>query len=308
MAVNGTTTTARTPDSASEGTPSLTNVSMGDWKDAFVASYKEANDDNLAIVAAGVGFYSFLSLVPLLASVVLIYGLVVDSETVARHVSSMSSMLPGSATELVRTQLESIVSGPDSSKGFGLVVALGLALFSARNAAGAVIIALNIAYDVEDDRSFFKRVLLALAITIGGILGAGLVLGATTAITMLGSLMPDLGGGTQIALKIGTYVLLFLLGMAAAATLYRFGPNRAEPRWKWVTPGSFFAAAGWLLVTIGFGIYVNNFGNYDATYGTLGAVVVLMTWMWLSAYVLLFGAELNDAVRKQAKEDDETAS
>ncbi|WP_241233594.1 YihY/virulence factor BrkB family protein [Altericroceibacterium xinjiangense] len=281
---------------------------MGDWKDAFVASYKEANDDNLAIVAAGVGFYSFLSLVPLLASVVLIYGLVVDSETVARHVSSMSSMLPGSATELVRTQLESIVSGPDSSKGFGLVVALGLALFSARNAAGAVIIALNIAYDVEDDRSFFKRVLLALAITIGGILGAGLVLGATTAITMLGSLMPDLGGGTQIALKIGTYVLLFLLGMAAAATLYRFGPNRAEPRWKWVTPGSFFAAAGWLLVTIGFGIYVNNFGNYDATYGTLGAVVVLMTWMWLSAYVLLFGAELNDAVRKQAKEDDETAS
>lgn len=280
--------------------PSLFALSLRDWKEALVQAFKEAGQDNLGLAAAGVAFYAFLAIVPLLLSAVLIYGLAVDMQTVANHVAALASVLPDAGTEIVRSQLESIVAGSSGQKGLGLVLALGFALFSARNGAAAVITALGIAYDQEDDRGIVRLTLLALALTLAGILGGAAIIGAVVLFASLEYLVPEIGRSVTVY-RIATYVGLLLVGMAAAGVLYRYGPNGAEPRWQWATPGSVFAALGWLVLTIGFGFYVENFGNYDATYGSLSAVIVLLTWIYLSAYVLLLGAEINAAARKQAQ-------
>lgn len=266
----------------------------------LVLGLKEAGRDNLGLAAAGVAFYTFLAMVPLLLSAVLIYGLAADTQTVASHVNAMASVLPATATEIVRGALESIVAGSSDKKGLGLAIALGFALFAARNGAAAVITALGIAYDREDDRGIVRRTLLALLLTLGGILGCAAVIGAVVLFAALEALVPGVGGSAAIY-KVASYMGLLLAGMAAAGTLYRYGPDAAEPRWQWATPGSVSAALGWIALTAGFGFYVDNFGSYDATYGSLGAVIVLLTWMYLSAYVLLLGAEFNVAARQRAR-------
>jgi membrane protein len=288
------------PHHPSSGTasPSVFALSLRDWKEVLVLAYKEAGRDNLGLAAAGVAFYAFLAIVPLLLSAVLIYGLAVDIQTVANHVAALASVLPAAGTEIIRGQLESIVSGSSNKKGLGLALALALALFAARNGAAAVITALGIAYDKEDDRGIVRLTLLALTLTLAGILGGAAVIGAVVLFAAMETLVPEIGE-SAVLYKVATYVGLLLAGMAAAGILYRYGPNRTEPRWQWATPGSAFAGVGWVALTVGFGFYVENFGNYDATYGSLSAVIVLLTWIYLSAYVLLLGAEINAAARRR---------
>lgn len=294
---------ANTEPPSGVSSPSVFALSLREWKDVLVRAFKEAGRDNLGLVAAGVAFYTFLAIVPLLISIVLIYGLAVDMDTVAAHVAALASVLPEAATEIVRGQLESIVAGSSDKKGLGLIISLALALFAARNGAAAVIAALGIAYEREDNRGFVRLTLLALLLTLGGILGGAVVIGAVILFAALEALVPGIGGSAVIY-KVATYVGLLLVGMAAAGVLYRFGPDQAEPRWQWASPGSAFAALGWAVLTIGFGFYVENFGNYDATYGSLSAVIVLLTWIYLSAYVLLLGAEINASARERIRTQD----
>ncbi len=296
--------TDRTADSTKTGqpTPALSDLGAQDWWRILKDGFAEAGRDNLGLAAAGVAFYVFLALVPLLLSAVLIYGLVVTPQGVARHVAAMSQMMPGSATSLVEGQLQSLVEASQGKKGFGLALSLGFSLFSARNGAAALITALGIAYDQEDDRSFLRRTALAFLITLAGLAGLGVLALTTVVLTALGSLLPGLGASAMLY-KVVTYAVLLAAGMAAAGALYRYGPNRAEPRWQWVSVGSAFAGVGLLVLTLGFGFYVQNFGNYDATYGSLGAVIVMLTWFDLSAYVLLLGAEFNAVARSHARED-----
>jgi membrane protein len=286
--------------SSSTATPSAVAPSAREWKEVLTLGFKRAGRDNIGIVAAGVAFYAFLAMVPLLLSAVLIYGLVVDVETVTEHVSAIASVLPAAATEIIQGELESIVTGSGDKKGLGLAVALGFALFAARNGAAAVITALGIAYDREDSRGVVRRTLLALLLTLAGILGGALVVGAIVLFAALEAFVPGISGSAAIY-KFAAYGGLLLAGMAAAGALYRYGPDAAERHWQMVTPGSVFAAFGWIALTAGFGFYVDNFGNYDATYGSLGAVIVLLTWIYLSAYVLLLGAEFNAAARRRVR-------
>nr|MDP9412987.1 YihY/virulence factor BrkB family protein [Pseudomonadota bacterium] len=204
---------------------------------------------------------------------------------------------------LIGEQLMNVVQTSGGKKGFGLLLALALALFGARNGAGAIITALNIAYEEEETRGFIRVNLLALGMTAAAVLVAILALVAVTALGYLHKLFPGTPAFLLALGKIVTYVLLTLAGAAAAATLYRYGPSRQKARWAWLTPGSALAAVSWVLLTLAFGIYVANFGNYDATYGSLGAVVVLLTWMYLSSYILLFGAELNSELEHQTAKD-----
>lgn len=278
-------------------------MSFANWKQALVRAWNEGNADNIGIVAAGVAFYAFLAMVPLLGALVLSYGLIADPEQVQRHILGLAQTLPASAAELIGEQLANVVDGSAGKKGLGLLLALGIALFGARNGAGSAIIALNIAYDEEETRGFFSLNLVALAITLGAVLAVPLVVGAMTALAALGDLLPAASGATVVAGKIASYVLFLLIAMAAAAAFYRFGPDRDEPRWEWVSAGSLFAALGWMLLTALFGFYVSNFGSYNATYGSLGAVVVLLTWLYLSAYVLLLGAEINAELERQTRAD-----
>lgn len=253
------------------------------WFAALKLAGTEAGKDNAGLISAGVAYYTFLAIVPLLAAMVLVYGLVVDAETVARHAQAIAGALPQSAAGLITDQLESVTESEAGKKGLGLLIAVAVALFGARKAAGSIMLALDIAYDLEDRRSFIRRNLLALLITLGAIVGFALVGGAVAATGLL----------EGFAGKLASYVVICAAGVGSALLLYRYAPYREAPHWHHQLPGAVFFGVVWMLLTVLFGIYVANFGSYNATYGSLGAVVVLLTWLYLTAYVLLIGAELN---------------
>lgn len=273
------------------------------WKDVALRTWKQGAEDNISLVAAGVAFYGFLALVPLLGAVVLTYGIAADPNTVLSDMKSLTAVLPSDVSKLIGDQLMSIVQTSGSKKGLGLLVALAVALWGARNAATSIITALNIAYEEEETRSTIRVNLLALAITAGGVVMAVLALLAITALGYLQDLLPDLPKALVALGKVMSYALLLLGACAAAATLYRYGPDRRKARWEWITPGSIFASVVWLLLTFGFGFYVGHFGNYNKTYGALATVVILVTWLYLSAYVFLLGAELNSELEHQTAKD-----
>ena len=279
------------------------NMPLPAWKEVAKRTWAETSNDNIGLIAAGVAFYGFLALVPLLGAIVLTYGLVADASTVTSNMNTLTSVLPQQVARLIGEQLLNVVQTSDGKKGFGLLVALGIALFGARNAAGAVITALNVAYEEQETRGFIRVTLLALAITVCAVLVAIVAMIAVTVLGFLQTLLPTLPEPVAVLGKIVVYLLLAVAGAAGAATLYRYGPDRQNARWTWLTPGSLLAALLWLVLTIGFGIYVANFGNYDATYGSLGTVIVLLTWMYLSSYILLFGAELNSELEHQTAQD-----
>lgn len=272
------------------------------WKDILVRTWKESTKDNVGLVAAGVAFYAFLAIVPLLGATVLTYGLVVSPPTVLANMQSLTHVLPQNVAKLIGDQLLNVVHTSGGKKGLGLLTALAVALFGARNAAGSIVIALNIAYEEEEKRGFIKVTLLALAITAAAVVLALVAIAAIGLLHFIGQLLPH-APGVALFGKILTPVLLAAGAMGAAAALYRYGPSREKAKWTWLTPGSAFSAVGWLIVTAGFGFYVTRFANYDATYGSLGSVVALLTWIYLSSYVFLFGAELNSEFEHQTAKD-----
>jgi membrane protein len=273
------------------------------WKQVAARTWTSLGRDNISLAAAGVAFYGFVALVPMLAAVVLGYGLVAEPGTVIQDMQKMMSVMPADAAKLIAEQLLSVIHTSSTKKGFGLIVALVLALYGARNGASAIITGLDIAYEEQEDRSFVRLVLLSLAITVGGILVAIVAMVAVAALGHLDDAFSNAPQFVIVAGKLISYVALVLAGASGAATLYRFGPDRKKAKWVWITPGSLIAALLWLLLTIGFGLYVADFGNYNATYGSLGAVVVFLTWLYLSAYVLLLGAEINAELERQTTAD-----
>ena len=273
------------------------------WKEIAFRTWSESSKDNISLVAAGVAFYGFLAMVPLLGATVLTYGLVASPDTVLHNVGSLAKTMPHDIAKLIGDQLMNVVKTSGSKKGLGLVAALLLALWGARNAAGSVIIALNIAYEEEEKRSWLKVTLLSLEITLAAVLLAMVGAAAIGAMAALERLLPSMGRLGVLSGQVLAYVLLAALAAAAAATLYRYGPSRREAKWAWLTPGSAFFALAWVVLTLGFGFYVSRFGKYNLTYGSLGGVVILVSWLYLSSFVLLFGAEFNSEVEHQTARD-----
>jgi membrane protein len=276
------------------------------WRAVAIRTWNESGDDNIGLIAAGVAFYGFLAIAPMLAAVVLCYGIVASPETVIRDMQALMAVMPRDAARTIGQQLLDLVHASDGKKGTGIAIALALALFGARNGAGAVITALNVAYEEKEKRNFIRVNLTALAITAAGVIGAILAAIATAALGALDRLLPFADDTLLILGTVLSYVLLTLAGAAGAAALYRYGPSRHKARWTWITPGSLFSAVLWLGLALGFGAYVRYVGKFDATYGSLGAVVALLTWLYLSAYVLLFGAELNSELEHQTAADTTT--
>ena len=273
------------------------------WKQVLKRVWSESSEDNIGLVAAGVAFYGFLAIVPLLGSVVLLYGLIADTDTVLHDIRALVTTLPAYVAKLIADQLVEVVTASMGKKGLGLLAALGLALFGARNGAASLITALNIAYEEVETRGIVRQTMLALGITACGVLLAFLAVLAIAALGHLEALLPTLPDALLVVGKLAAYALLGLGGAAGSATLYRYGPDRAKARWVWLTPGSLFAAFGWLLLSLGFGVYVANVDDYSATYGSLSAIVVLLTWLYLSSYILLLGAELNAELEHQTARD-----
>ncbi|MBW8783577.1 MAG: YihY/virulence factor BrkB family protein [Novosphingobium sp.] len=272
------------------------------WKDVLAKAWWQSSADNIGLAAAGVAFYGFLALVPLLGSLVLTYGFIADPQAVVQHIRGLTSFIPTDAAKLIGDQLLNVIHSSSGKKGFGLVVALAVALFGAANAAGGAIVALNIAYEQKETRSYFRVTLLALAITGVTIVATIVAMLAAAALAYLQQLLPWSSPWLVVLGKVSAYLALMLAGAAAAATLYRFAPAKGQ-KWVWLTPGSVLFGLLWVVLTLGFGFYVARFGNYNATYGALSAVIVLLTWAYLSNYALLFGAELNCEIERQSGRD-----
>jgi membrane protein len=274
-------------------------IPLAGWKDAVMRAFDESAHDNIALIAAGVSFYGFLALVPFIGATVLVYGLLSDPHDVIHHVASLTAMMPREVAGLIGEQLMAAVKASDVAKGSGVAVSLALALFGARNGAVGIIDALDIAFEVGHRRGFLRETVLGLAITAGAVLFAVIAVAFLAVLALVREALPD-REALAVLFHTGDFIGLVALAAAAAATLYRFGPARKNTRWVWLTPGSVLFALGWAGLTIGFGFYVRTFGHYDRTYGSLAAVIMLLTWFYLASWILLFGAELNAEFEKSA--------
>jgi membrane protein len=278
-------------------------IPLRGWRDIAIRAWREAASDNIALIAAGVAFYGFLALVPMLGALVMTYGLVADPATVMAHARAVFALLPPDAARLVADQLLQLSAQSAGKTGLGLLVALAISLYGAMRGASAILVALNIAYDEVDERGFVARTVLALAITVGTLVIAVVALVAISSLALLDSLFPAVPPAMLLIVRLLFWAAAAAAASAGIAILYRCGPDRRSAKWRWLSPGAIVATAAWIAMTFGFGLYSANIAHFDATYGALGAVVALLMWLYLSAYILLFGAELNGEIERQTRED-----
>ncbi|MGK7871414.1 YihY/virulence factor BrkB family protein [Falsiroseomonas sp. E2-1-a20] len=265
----------------------------------------QASEDRLLTEAAGITFYTLLALFPAIAALVSLYALVADPTTIQGHLEALGGVVPGGGMDIINEQVSRVAETASGTLGFGAIAGLLVSLWSANQAAKAVFDALNVVYEEQEKRGFIKLTLTTLAFTLGFIVFAILTMVAVVALPVVLGFI-GLGGTVETLLRYGRWPLLLLLVSLVLATLYRWGPSRATARWRWVTWGSGFAALAWLAVSAAFSWYVTNFGSYNETYGSLGAVIGFMTWIWISSAVILVGAELNAEMEHQTARDTTT--
>lgn len=279
-----------------------TQIPARGWKDIALRVKDEATKDNLSMVAGGVAFYSLLALPAGLAALVSTYGLVASPATVERQMGALTGFLPGEARDLFAQQMHNIVSSSEGALGLSLLIAVVLAVWSAAKGMKALMTAMNIAYGEEEKRGFLRLNAVALALTVGFV---GFMIVALMVVAGVPAVIDKLGlpGGLRWTIQLARWPLLFILATIALGVLYRYAPSRDEPRWQWVSPGALIGTSLWILGSIAFSIYVSQFGDYNKTYGTLSAVVVLMMWLFISAYAVMIGAEVNSEMERQTARD-----
>ena len=272
------------------------------WKDILLRTYREIQDDRLLALAAAVVFYSLVALFPGIAAGVSSYALFADPGTIAKHLSAVADIIPTGALNLVSTEITRIAAKSEGKLTVGFAVGLAIALWSANAGMKAIFDALNIIYDEDEKRGLIRLNLVSLLFTACAIAGAGLAVGLVVVFPLV---LAAFGLGSTHYPIIGylRWPLMFVLIIIGLAVLYRYGPSRRLPKWRWTSVGSVFAALVWLAVSSLFSWYLGNFANYDATYGALGAVVGLMMWMWLSTIIVPVGAELNSEIEHQTAQD-----
>lgn len=255
--------------------------------------------DRLSLVAAGVAFYTFLSIFPALATVISIYGLVADPQMVQQHIISMSGVVPKDVMDIVSVRMEKLASSGDSSLTLGVVIGIVVSLWSANKAMKAVSESLNIAYDKREDRGFIRINLVTLLLTLLSSIGFIVALSVVVIVPIFVSVFLS-QNSAEVAITLISWVVFIALLVGMFLVLYRFAPARTgRPRWIDLLPGALFSAFLFVLASLVFSFYVSNFGKYDEQYGALGAVVVTMLWLFIGAFIFLLGAELN-AERNQS--------
>ncbi|CAO3439472.1 YihY/virulence factor BrkB family protein [Azospirillum endophyticum] len=273
------------------------------WKDILLRVWDEQSKDNVSMLAAGVSYYALLAIFPAIAALVSIYGLVADPATIETQLNQLGSLLPPEALSIVSDQARKVATTPSQGLGFGLIFGLLLTLWSASRGTNSLVTALNIAYGEKETRGFITLAALSMGLTVAGllfvILAMALIVAVPAAIKIIGLQDTPIGWIANLA----RWPILAVTIMLALAVFYRYAPNRREPQWRWVTWGSAVATVVWLLGSLGFSVYVSNFGSYNETYGSVGAVVVLLLWFNLTSYVVLLGAELNAEIEHQTARD-----
>jgi membrane protein len=277
-------------------------VPLRGWLDVLKRTRRGIRDTNASIVAAGVAFYAFLALVPALIAVVAIYGLVANPADVKDQITSFTSAAPRDAQRLLSNQLSSITRGAGGGTGIAAAIAIGAALWSASSGIAALNTGLTVVNRENETRGMLKRRLLALALTLLAVAGVLVMLALVVA---LPSLLDSAGvsGIGKTAFELARWPLLAVLLLDGLAVIFRYGPQRRRPKWRWVSPGAVVAMIVGLAASVGFSIYVSLLGNYNKTYGALGAIIVVLLWLYLMAFAVLFGAALNAELEHQTTRD-----
>jgi membrane protein len=270
------------------------------WKDIAKRTAKEVKQDQVPLLGAGVAFYALLSLFPAIIAGVSIYGLVADPATVRDQINRLTEMLSPETAAIIGTQLKQVTSGAGGALGVATVIGILTALWSASSGMKALITGVNLAYDETESRKFVKLRGLSIVLTLGAMVLMGVALALIVGFPALADSWPTALRWTVGGLR---WVLLAALLIGALAVLYRYAPDRDEPKWTWVSWGSGIATLLWILASIGFSIYANSFGNYNKTYGALAGVIILMFWLYLTAVIVLVGAELNTEMELQTAKD-----
>lgn len=272
------------------------------WRDILLRTKDQLVLDNVALVSAGLAFYTLMSIFPAIAAIVSVYGLVADAGEVEQHFLAVADLVPGQARTLLADQMTRVAGGDTGSLSFAALLSLAIALWIASRGTQAFMMAMNVAYNEREKRGLVKQNLIALALTVCLLMFSTLALVATVIVP---AVIASLGieGTRDWLIALLRWPLLAGFFMVALAVLYRLAPSRNDAKWRWVTPGSVVAVLLWLAASIAFSFYIGNFADYNQTYGSLGAVVGVLIWFWVSAFVVILGAELNAETERQTRCD-----
>ncbi len=275
------------------------------WKDIAYRLYDEVFKDRIGTIAAGTTFFILLSIFPALGALVSLYGLVADPWTIQSHLAELGGLVPASMLELLDQELTRLKSTRDDTLGLSFVIGLAVALWSANSGMKALFDALNVAYDETEKRGFVQLNLQSLGFTLGALAFFTLILNVVIGVPLILNLLP-LGPLASVLVSVLPALAMFAVAAVAIAVLYRYGPSRENARWHWITPGSMGAALVWVMASALFSWYLAHWGNYSATYGSLGTVIGMMMWIYISLWIVLVGAELNSEIEHQTARDSTT--
>jgi membrane protein len=272
------------------------------WRQVLTRVAGRISRDNISIISAGVAFYAFLAIPSALTALVALYGLAFNPSDVQRQVSSLQGVMPSQATELIGQQLQTVTSQSNSTLGISAIVAILVAVWGARSGMSTLMTALDVAYREEERRGFLRFQAAALGLTAGAVIFGVASIALIALLPAFINLLP-LGSFGKIAASVIRWPVLLALIIVGLAATYRYAPSRRKPKWRWVSWGASAATLLWIVGSALFSVYVGEFASYNKTYGSLGAVVVLMMWLYVSAFAVLLGAELNAELEHQTARD-----
>ncbi|WP_420587732.1 YihY/virulence factor BrkB family protein [Marivita sp.] len=278
------------------------HIPMRGVLDVLVRMWHKQAHLNLGLIAAGIAFYGLLSLFPGITAAVAFAGTFLNPEMLVENSEEIAAMLPEAAKTIVMGQLRDVANADSSTLSFAALFSLAIALYSASKAVANFIAGLNVIYQEKETRNFFLVKALTIVLTAFLIIGLLIAIIVVAAIPVVAAIFGDYGIIDDLVMFL-RWPFLFLMGAFGIAVLYRLGPNRRSARWRWLTPGAFVACALWVSGSFGFSLYVQSFGSYNETFGALGGVIILLTWLWLSAFIVLLGALLDAELEAQTKRD-----
>ncbi|KQQ80591.1 YihY/virulence factor BrkB family protein [Aureimonas sp. Leaf324] len=272
------------------------------WKDIIGRLYYSFFEDRVMLIAAGATFYLLLALFPAFAVFVSFYGIVANPTTIADHIAFIGRFLPQAGTDILTSQLESLVSRDPASLSLSFVTGLLFSLWSANNGIKTLFEAMNVAYGEHEQRSFLKLNAVAFCFTIGAFFIATILF---ISVGVVPAVMAVVGAQsyTDELVAAARWPVVFVVIVGAISMIYRYGPSRNRARWSWVLFGAMLTASVWLAASIGFSWYLRSFANYSVTYGSLGAAIGFMMWVWISSIIFIVGAEVNAEMEHQTAMD-----
>jgi membrane protein len=279
-----------------------TEIPAKGWKDIAFRVKDELASDHVGLIAAGVAFYALLAIFPAVTALMALAGLVLEPAEVTAQLETLTRMIPKEAAQIILDQAVAVAGSEDAGLGLAFVIGLALAIYSASKGMGSLIEGLNVAFDEDETRGFIKKTIVTLLLTVFLITGLIVGLLSTLAVPAMLELIA-LPSWMETTLSLLRWLALAVLSVFGLGVLYRYGPARDNAEWQWLTPGAVTACVIWLVASVGFSIYVSNFGSYNESFGSMAGVIILLMWLWISAFIVLLGAELNAEIEAQTSVD-----